>query len=65
MAKDALIRLYPAQVWVDAGLDVGGGVLVTLIVTLVLTWATRRRRYDARLAQEDLIRRRNDWADAA
>lgn len=65
LASDALIRLYPAQFWVDAGLAVGVLVLVTLIVTLVLTWPTRRRRYDARLAQEDLIRRRNDWADAA
>lgn len=64
-ASDTLIRLYPAQFWVDAGLTVGVLVLVTLVVTLVLTWPTRRRRYDARLAQEDLIRRRNDWADAA
>jgi integral membrane protein (TIGR01906 family) len=64
-ASDALIRLYPNQFWVDAGLVVGVLVLATLVVTLVLTWPTRRRRYDARLAQEDLIRRRNDWADAA
>jgi integral membrane protein (TIGR01906 family) len=65
LASDALIRLYPNQFWIDAGLAVGVLVLVTLVVTLVFTWPTRRRRYDSRLAQEDLIRRRNDWADAA
>ncbi|MDI3330387.1 MAG: TIGR01906 family membrane protein [Micrococcus sp.] len=65
LASDSLIRLYPGQFWIDAGLAVGALVLVTLVVTLVCTWPTRRRRYDSRLAQEDLIRRRNDWADAA
>ncbi|HRO30900.1 TIGR01906 family membrane protein [Citricoccus sp.] len=65
LASDALIRLYPNQFWIDAGLAVGVLVLLTLVLTLVFTWPTRRRRYDSRLAQEDLIRRRNDWADAA
>ncbi|MGD6978363.1 MULTISPECIES: TIGR01906 family membrane protein [Citricoccus] len=65
LASDSLIRLYPNQFWIDAGLAVGVLVLVTLVLTLVFTWPTRRRRYDSRLAQEDLIRRRNDWADAA
>lgn len=65
LASDSLIRLYPNQFWIDAGLAVGVLVLLTLVVTLVFTWPTRRRRYDSRLAQEDLIRRRNDWADAA
>jgi integral membrane protein (TIGR01906 family) len=65
LASDSLIRLYPNQFWIDAGASVAALVLVTLVVTLVCTWPTRRRRYDSRLAQEDLVRRRNDWADAA
>jgi integral membrane protein (TIGR01906 family) len=65
LASDTLIRLYPNQFWIDAGLAVAVLVLVTLVVTLVCTWPTRRRRYDSRLAQEDLVRRRNDWADTA
>ncbi|WMY79627.1 TIGR01906 family membrane protein [Citricoccus sp. I39-566] len=63
-ATDALIRLYPNQFWMDAGIGIAGLVLLTLIVTLVCTWPTRRRRQDSRLAQADLIRRRNDWYDA-
>jgi integral membrane protein (TIGR01906 family) len=63
-SSDALIRLYPNQFWMDAGLVVGALVLVTLVVTLVCTWPTRRRRHDARLAQVDMVRRRNEWYDA-
>lgn len=63
-ATDALIRLYPNQFWMDAGIGIAALVLVTLIVTLICTWPTRRRRQDSRLAQADLIRRRNDWYDA-
>ncbi|MGM7669425.1 TIGR01906 family membrane protein [Microbacterium sp. A93] len=62
-ATDALIRLYPNQFWMDAGIGIAALTLVTLIVTLVCTWPTRRRRQDSRLAQADLIRRRNDWYD--
>lgn len=63
-ATDTLIRLYPNQFWMDAGIGIAALTLVTLIVTLVCTWPTRRRRQDSRLAQADLIRRRNDWYDA-
>jgi integral membrane protein (TIGR01906 family) len=41
---DTLIRLFPGQFWIDAGMVIAGLVLVTAIVTLVLTWPTRRRR---------------------
>lgn len=60
-ATDALIRLYPNEFWMDAGIGIAALTLLTLIVTLVCTWPTRRRRQDSRLAQADLIRRRNDW----
>lgn len=63
-ATDALIRLYPNQFWMDAGIGIAALVLVTLIVTLICTWPTRRRRHESRLAQMDLIQRRNDWYDA-
>nr|WP_254703333.1 TIGR01906 family membrane protein [Pseudarthrobacter sp. C4D7] len=41
---DTLIRLFPSQFWIDAGIGIGGMVLLASIVTLVLTWPTRRRR---------------------
>jgi integral membrane protein (TIGR01906 family) len=41
---DTLIRLFPSQFWIDAGIVIAGLVLVASVVTLVLTWPTRRRR---------------------
>lgn len=42
--QDTLIRLFPAQFWVDGGIVVAGLVLLASLVTLILTWPTRRRR---------------------
>ncbi|MFE4545498.1 TIGR01906 family membrane protein [Arthrobacter sp. NPDC056727] len=42
--EDTLIRLFPGQFWIDAGLVIGALVLITAVVTLILTWPTRRRR---------------------
>jgi integral membrane protein (TIGR01906 family) len=42
--EDTLIRLFPGQFWIDAGLVIAALVLITAIVTLILTWPTRRRR---------------------
>lgn len=39
-----LIRLFPSQFWVDAGIMIGAAVLVTALLTLILTWPTRKRR---------------------
>jgi integral membrane protein (TIGR01906 family) len=41
---DTLIRLFPGQFWVDAGIVIAALVLIASLVTLVLTWPTRRRR---------------------
>lgn len=41
---DTLIRLFPGQFWIDAGIAIAALVLVTSLVTVVLTWPTRRRR---------------------
>ncbi|MDQ0770023.1 integral membrane protein (TIGR01906 family) [Pseudarthrobacter defluvii] len=41
---DTLIRLFPSQFWMDAGIAIAAMVLLASIVTLVLTWPTRRRR---------------------
>ncbi|WP_406633294.1 TIGR01906 family membrane protein [Pseudarthrobacter quantipunctorum] len=41
---DTLIRLFPGQFWIDAGIVIAGLVLLAALVTLVLTWPTRRRR---------------------
>ena len=41
---DTLIRLFPGQFWIDAGIVIAGLVLLTALVTLILTWPTRRRR---------------------
>ena len=53
---DTLIRLFPSQFWIDAGIGIGAMVLLASILTLVLTWPTRRRRG---------IVRENAAADAA
>jgi integral membrane protein (TIGR01906 family) len=42
--QDTLIRLFPGQFWMDAGMVIGGLVLLASLITLVLTWPTRRRR---------------------
>ncbi len=42
--QDTLIRLFPAQFWVDSGIVVAGLVLIASLVTLILTWPTRKRR---------------------
>lgn len=41
---DTLIRLFPSQFWMDAGIAIAGLVLLASVVTLVFTWPTRRRR---------------------
>ena len=42
--EDTLIRLFPGQFWIDAGMVIAALVLLTALVTLILTWPTRRRR---------------------
>ena len=42
--QDTLIRLFPAQFWVDGGIVIAGLVLLASLVTLILTWPTRKRR---------------------
>ncbi|WP_443094285.1 TIGR01906 family membrane protein [Pseudarthrobacter sp. ATCC 49987] len=42
--QDTLIRLFPAQFWVDGGIAIAGLVLVASLATLILTWPTRKRR---------------------
>ena len=42
--QDTLIRLFPGQFWMDAGIVIGALVLLASVLTLILTWPTRRRR---------------------
>jgi integral membrane protein (TIGR01906 family) len=42
--QDTLIRLFPGQFWVDAGIVIGALVLLASLATLILTWPTRKRR---------------------
>src|SRR5699024_6435837 len=44
-ASDTLIRLYPGQFWIDAAVGIAGLTLVVMVVTIVSTAPTRRRRY--------------------
>lgn len=41
---DTLIRLFPGEFWMDAGVVIGALVFVTALLTLIFTWPTRRRR---------------------
>ncbi|MET1021730.1 MAG: TIGR01906 family membrane protein [Arthrobacter sp.] len=42
--QDTLIRLFPGQFWVDGGIVIAGLVLIASLLTLILTWPTRKRR---------------------
>ncbi len=42
--QDTLIRLFPGQFWMDAGIVIGALVFLASVLTLILTWPTRRRR---------------------
>ncbi len=42
--EDTLIRLFPGQFWVDAGIVIGALVVLAALLTLILTWPTRKRR---------------------
>lgn len=59
-ADDTLIRLFPAQFWMDAAITVAALVLIVTVVTLVLTWPTKGRRDRSRLAAEAAQQRRLD-----
>ncbi|WP_331460940.1 TIGR01906 family membrane protein [Arthrobacter sp. zg-Y179] len=54
---DTLIRLFPAQFWMDAGITIAALVLLTCIVVLVCCWPTRARRERVQQAREDARRR--------
>ncbi|MER2137226.1 MAG: DUF1461 domain-containing protein, partial [Arthrobacter sp.] len=41
---DTLIRLFPAQFWMDAGAAIAGIVLLVCILVMVFTWPTKKRR---------------------
>lgn len=41
---DTLIRLFPAQFWMDAGIFIGAFVLVVSSLTMAFTWPTKGRR---------------------
>ncbi|WP_104137073.1 TIGR01906 family membrane protein [Arthrobacter sp. ZGTC131] len=59
--EDTLIRLFPGQFWIDAGIVIAALVLLTAIVTLVLTWPTRRRRGLPKAVKKD---RKGDTGEA-
>ncbi|MDQ0665198.1 integral membrane protein (TIGR01906 family) [Arthrobacter ulcerisalmonis] len=59
---DALIRLFPSQFWIDAGIAIAALVLLTSVVTLVLTWPTRRRRGIAQQEKPDAEQEKADQA---
>ncbi|MBP2217774.1 TIGR01906 family membrane protein [Arthrobacter sp. CAN_C5] len=57
---DTLIRLFPAQFWMDAAITVAALVLIVSVVTLILTWPTKARRQKSRLAADAARQRQMD-----
>ncbi|WP_457966353.1 TIGR01906 family membrane protein [Arthrobacter sp. D1-29] len=51
--EDTLIRLFPGQFWIDAGITIAALVLLVALVTLILTWPTRRRRGLVKAGRKD------------
>lgn len=49
-----LIRLYPEQFWMDAGIAVVGLVALIALITLIITWPTKRRRARRRARLEEV-----------
>ena len=49
---DTLIRLFPAQFWMDAGIAIGVIVLLACLAVIIAAWPTRRRRERDRAARE-------------
>lgn len=47
---DTLIRLFPAQFWIDAAATVGALVLIAAVLTVIFTWPTKARREKSALA---------------
>ncbi|NDK31002.1 lipoprotein intramolecular transacylase Lit [Nesterenkonia haasae] len=43
-SDSTLIRLYPEQFWIDAGIWVAALLLIFSIIALLVTWPTKRRR---------------------
>ncbi|WP_120003021.1 DUF1461 domain-containing protein [Nesterenkonia muleiensis] len=43
-SDSALIRLYPEQFWIDAGIWLGVLLLLMSLIVLLITWPTKRRR---------------------
>lgn len=41
---DTLIRLFPSQFWLDAGIFIGAFVLIVSSLTMALSWPTKDRR---------------------
>ncbi|MFK0040931.1 TIGR01906 family membrane protein [Paenarthrobacter sp. NPDC090517] len=42
--EDTLIRLFPGQFWIDAGIVIGALVFLVATLTFIFTWPTKRRR---------------------
>ncbi|RMX22430.1 TIGR01906 family membrane protein [Auritidibacter ignavus] len=60
-ASDTLIRLYPNQFWIDAGLAVGALTVLTAAITLVATWPTKRRKKRSAQTQLMMLAARQQW----
>lgn len=43
-SDSTLIRLYPEQFWIDAGIWVAALLLIFSLIALLVTWPTKRRR---------------------
>ena len=61
---DTLIRLFPAQFWMDAGIVIAALVLLTCAVVIASCWPTKARRERVRLAREDARRRYTESLEA-
>ncbi|MEB7505187.1 TIGR01906 family membrane protein [Arthrobacter koreensis] len=61
---DTLIRLFPAQFWMDAGAAIAAIVLLVCVLVMVFTWPTKKRRERSRLAREESRRRYLESLDA-
>lgn len=55
-----LIRLYPAQFWIDAGIATAALVILIALLAMIITWPTRRRRERRRQRLQEVYDKRRE-----
>ena len=59
-SDSTLIRLYPGQFWIDAGIATAALVILISLLAIIITWPTRRRRERRRQRLQEVYDKRRE-----